>query len=222
MPQARLDTRDAKAETKPKARQALQLPNLVDTACYYFQACGVIREDQDKETELLARYGTKQKIPMYIRFIRGGKQIPMHFHVDIVRGDHYKRHNVKLPQATAKLAEIRRTIIAYYGQEAFMCATAWFYVPIERVTSALIFTGTHAVDTKIGDVAVEVVGARLAFSGPTLLREIEWDVSGQELHVRVMMIYDDLTIEYDYLSKLFAQTEHALNKYVLGSADASQ
>jgi len=204
--------------------EALRLPDLVGSRCYYFEACGRLvdskrRTKAPKPSVEIARVRLKKQTA-FLRFIQGAIKGPNHLHVDLALTRTFTRNR---PSITSTRAKITSEIANYQGRTLDMSLFGQFGTKVKDLpqTSGVVFAGPAVVVSTINKAVVEVGGAHLIFRNEGFVRTIDWQLDQKGRVFVDILARCEVQVSPSYLEDLFVRLSNAHKTYVLGrSADA--
>ena len=201
---------------------ALKLPDLVGSKCYYFEACGRLvgskrRKEAPEPSVEIARVQLKEQTA-FLRFVQGGDKGPNHLHVDLALTRAFTR---KRPTINSTRAKISSEIANYNGRTLDMSVFGQFGTLSKNIpqTSGVVFAGPSVVVSTINNIVVEVGGAHLIFRNEGFVRTIDWQLYHKEMVFVDILARCEVQVTPSYLADLFARLSNAHKTYVLGRSD---
>lgn len=193
---------------------ALQLPSFEGSFCRYLIACGRLLTEDDhilqwltEKKLMLARSGTGPRA-RFIRLRTGGEDLG-HFHLDLATRQLFGRSPA--PKPTHKLAAVLEAFEKVKGQQIDVGITGAFFLPISELPPII---RSMLVETKEGDVVVQMTGGRLSIRGAPI-HSIEWWIREKRDDVIIELgARKRLTLEDTYLDQSLQVVDSAFKALV--------
>ena len=193
----------------------LELPSLLSTDCFYFEACGMLSGAKAKQerSQKIARVRLRDGAA-FVRLLEGGNS-PGHLHVDIAMAKYFPKPQ---PQVNSTRSEISGDVSQHYGKKIDISIFAQFVALVEDIQpgSGVVFGGPSAVVSTINNVTVEVGGAHLVVRNDPFVKVIDWQLfRGDSVFVDIIAMHQTI-VSPSYLSEITDKLRASYRTYIIG------
>ena len=203
---------------RPGHSDALILPDLFGTGCFYFEACGKLLGSKGPRQlgPKVARVRLKDRRAAYLRLIEGGDKDPAsrHLHLDLA----VVRAFTTRPKIRYTRAAIDKSIARYFGEKVDVTIRGQFGFHLADIPAGrgLVFAGPNEALSVINGTTVEVTQAYVVLRDDDFAQAIEWQLyAGKTVFVDILA-RRVIEVSPSYLAELFMRISKSISLYVFG------